>query len=175
MIRFPILLRRQSGFAYIAAVIFLVVIAGVAVVLLRLTDTQQSTVNQALLASRASLAARGGIEWVFNNPAQRCSQAPLSTSNAAPAGALNHLTDFRAESGFLVSVSCSFRAYNEGETIDASGNSSPVVKRIYRIDAVACNGTANTCPDPGSVPRADYVERAQVATICLLTDGTPCV
>ena len=175
MSRPSILARRQSGFAYIAAVIFLVVMAGVAVVLLRLTDTQQSTVNQAVLASRASLAARAGIEWVFNNPTQRCVQAPLSTSNAAPSGTVNHLTDFRADSGFLVTVSCSFRPYNEGETLDAGNNSSPVIKRIYRIEAVACNGNGGACPDPGSVPQPDYVERAQVATICLLVNGNPCV
>jgi len=52
------MMRRQSGFAYIAAVVFLVVIAGIAVALLRLTDTQQTTVNQALLGARAGLTAR---------------------------------------------------------------------------------------------------------------------
>lgn len=54
--------RPQSGFAYIAAIVFLVVVAGIAVALLQLTNTQQTTVNQALLGARAGLAARAGIE-----------------------------------------------------------------------------------------------------------------
>jgi type II secretory pathway pseudopilin PulG len=49
MIRFPTNARAQSGFAYIAAIVLLVVVAGMATALLRLTGTQQSTVNQARL------------------------------------------------------------------------------------------------------------------------------
>lgn len=154
--------RRQSGFAYIAAVVFLVVVAGIAVALLRLTDTQQSTINGALLAARANLAARGGIEWVYHRPAQRCVATP------------QQLPDFRNDSGFLVTVSCSFRTFNEGET--AAGAGTPVKKRIYRIEAIACNTAGTTClvPDAANVARPDYVERARVATICLTEAGEFC-
>lgn len=144
----------QRGFAYIAAVIFLVVIAGISVALLRLTENQQSTINGSLLGARASLAARAGIEWIARQPDARCSAA----------GATTTLTDFRADSGFLVTVGCTVRAYNEG-VADAAGTA--VTKHIYSIEAVACNGSG-ACPDAASVPRADYVERKRVASICLL-------
>lgn len=146
--------RRQRGFAYIAAVVFLVVIAGIAMVLLRLTDTQQATVNQALLGARANLTARAGIEWAFNNLRNRCSQT----------GAVNTLNDFSHASGFRVTVNCSFRPFEEGEA-QAGGS---VRKRIYRIEATACNGAATSCPDNNSVGSADYIERARVATVCEL-------
>lgn len=158
--------RRQSGFAYIAAVVFLVVVAGIAVALLRLTDTQQSTINGALLAARANLAARGGIEWVFQQPVQRCAPTPQPPQ-------VNHLPDFRNDSGFLVTVSCSYRVFNEGETTEAKGD--PVIKHIYRIEAIACNTAGTTClnPSAANVARPDYVERARVATICMIA-GDPC-
>jgi len=154
------MMRRQSGFAYIAAVVFLVVMAGIAVALLRLTDTQQTTVNQALLGARAGLTARAGIEWAFKGLEANCSPGGTSTT----------LNDFSHASGFRVTVNCSFLSYNEGE--NAVG---PVAKRIYRIQAVACNGAGANCPDGPSVPRADYVERAQVATICTMAPAnSPC-
>ncbi len=154
--------RRQSGFAYIAAVVFLVVIAGIAVALLQLTNTQQTTVNQALLGARAGLAARAGIEWVYQSLGSRCSE----TGNTA------NLDDFANDTGFKVKVTCSYRIYREGED-DASGTLVPVVKHIYRIESVACNG-ASACPDDGSVTRPDYVERARVATVCMTANNQPC-
>ncbi|WP_312519962.1 MSHA biogenesis protein MshP [Massilia sp.] len=160
------MMRRQSGFAYIAAVVFLVVIAGIAVALLRLTDTQQTTVNQALLGARAGLTARAGIEWAFNGLAARC---------GPDNGTATLLNDFSYVSGFRVRVTCSFRDYDEGENPAALGTS--VQKRIYRIEAVACNGTGGDCPDTngGSLARPDYVERARVATICTMAPAnTPC-
>lgn len=159
-----VFLRRQSGFAYIAAVVLLVVVAGLAVALLRLTDAQQTTVNQAVLAARASLAARAGIEWAFHRPAERCTE----TQQATP----HHLTDFRNESGFLVTVRCTFHTYNEGEKPGAEGTA--LAKRIYRIEAVACNGSGTECPDNGSVTRPDYVERSRVATMCMMNVNDFC-
>jgi type II secretory pathway pseudopilin PulG len=144
--------RRQSGFAYIAAVVLLVVVAGLAVALARLTGTQQATVDQALLGARAALAARGGIEWAYANLAGNC---------AAGAGKTTQLGDFLADSGFRVSVTCSVTGYNEGEASEGV----PLQKQVYRIQAVACNG-GGACPDADAVARPDYVERARVATIC---------
>jgi len=154
--------RPQSGFAYIAAVVFLVVIAGIAVALLQLTNTQQTTVNQALLGARAGLAARAGIEWAYQSLGSRCTEA----------GNTANLTDFVNDTGFKVKVTCSYRIYREGED-DASGAPAPVVKHIYRIASVACNG-AGACPDDGSVQRPDYVERARVATVCMTADNQFC-
>lgn len=144
--------RPQSGFAYIAAVVLLVVVAGLAVALARLTGTQQATVNQALLGARAALAARGGIEWAYSNLAANCNPG---------AGKTTQLSDFRADSGFGVSVTCTVARYNEGELSEGVARE----RQIYRIEAVACNG-GGACPDAGAVARPDYVERARVATIC---------
>lgn len=152
--------RAQRGFAYIAAVIFLVVIAGISVALLRLTDTQQSTATQAILAARASLAARGGIEWAAHQLGTRCATAP---------GQSNNLTDFRNDAGFLVTVTCTFRDFDEGEDGKAGAT---LTKRIYFIDAVACNGSGNACPHEPSVTGAGYVERRRTATICLPKPGS---
>lgn len=153
--------RAQSGFAYIAAIVLLVVVAGMATALLRLTGTQQSTVNQALLGARASLVARAGIEWGFRT----C----LTTAGVTDLG------QFRNETGFNVSVDCQFTDYQEGER--ASGQTSvSQVKRIVQIKAVACNGSAARCPDADAniVAGAEYVERARMATVCMVLDaGVP--
>lgn len=153
---------RQRGFAYIAAIVLLLVVAGLCVAMLRLTATQQGTVNQAMLAARASLAARAGVEWMMYRIAND------GGATACPAAAT--LNDFRADSGFRVSVSCSSRAFNEGE----SAPGTPVVKHIYLIDAIACNGAGASCPDAASVPSPDYVERRRTATICMTGDSQDC-
>lgn len=156
-------LPRQRGFAYIAAVVLLLVVAGISVALLRLTSTQQSTVNQGLLAARANQAARAGVEW-----------AMYRIVNASPTGcpAATTLNDFRADSGFRVSVTCTATAFNEGE----SAPGAAVAKRIYQIDAVACNSPGAQCPDTttASVSAPDYVERRRSASICLAADGQDC-
>lgn len=155
-------LRLQAGFAYIAAIVFLVVVAGIAVALLQLTTTQQNTVNQALLGARAGLAARAGIEWAYQDLGSRCTVAGLTTN----------LADFVSDSGFKVRVTCSYRVYREGERLNA-GVPEPTVKHVYQIRALACNG-AGACPDDDSVVRPDYVERARVATVCMTDDKQFC-
>ena len=161
MIRLYTNARAQSGFAYIAAIVLLVVVAGMATALLRLTGTQQSTVNQALLGAKAGLAARAGIEWGFRT----C----LTTAG------ITDLSQFKSETGFNVSVDCQFTDYREGER--ASGQTSvSQVKRIVQIRAVACNGSAARCPDANAniVAGAEYVERARMATMCIvLNAGVP--
>ena len=153
--------RAQSGFAYIAAIVLLVVVAGMATALLRLTGTQQSTVNQALLGAKASLVARAGIEWGFR-------LCPTTSG-------MTDLSQFKSETGFNVSVDCQFTDYQEGER--ASGQTSvSQVKRIVQIKAVACNGSAARCPDANAniVAGAEYVERARMATMCIvLNAGVP--
>lgn len=149
----------QSGFAYIAAVVLLVVVAGVCVALLRMTGTQQATVDSALLGARASLAARGGIEWGFYQ---------LRNGNCE---AERTLADFAGDTGFQVTVRCTARTFNEGE--DSAGK--PVQKRMVQLEALACNGGA-ACPstDPAVLAGPGYVERRRVATTCTMGASDLC-
>ena len=151
---------RQAGFAYIAAVVLLVVVAGLCVALLRMTGTQQATVDSALLGARASLAARAGIEWGFYR---------LRTGSCVEEGTT--LADFAGDSGFLVTVRCTFKDFNEGE----DGAGKPVKKRMVQLEAVACNGGA-ACPstDTAVIAGPGYVERRRVATTCVMGTAGLC-
>jgi MSHA biogenesis protein MshP len=151
--------RRAGGFAYIAAIIFLVVLAGFALAALRLADTAQATVNQQLLGARANQAARAGLERAFYL------LKPVNADCPAVTGAPKLVLD-----GFTVTVACTRQAYSEGQ--DSNGN--PVTKNIFELAAVACNGSAASCPDNGSLANPDYIERKRAASICVASDGSDC-
>jgi MSHA biogenesis protein MshP len=157
---------RQSGFAYVAAVVLLVILAAMATAMVRLNTTQRSTLTQDLLGMRASQAARGGVEWGLYMARKQLCNATHTT--AAPMSAT--LDQFKSDSGFTVTVKCSVSAFNEGEESEGV----PLVKHFYRIEAVACNGSGASCPDAGSVATVDYVERMRVASACLTSTGADC-
>jgi MSHA biogenesis protein MshP len=151
--------RRTGGFAYIAAIVFLVVLAGFALAVLRLSDTEQITVNQAVLGTRASQAARTGLELAFYElkPATaNCSNVPT-----AP--------DLKAATGFVVRLKCIQTTWSEGQTEDGQ----PVSKTIYELTSTACNGS--TCPGTDAdLANPDYVERVRTASICVASNGADC-
>lgn len=113
----------QRGFAAIAAVFLLVVLAALGAYMLSFSNTQQLTSAQDLQGSRAYWAARAGLEWgvsrVFSNPAA-CPAPP------AP---------FAVE-GFAIAVQCARQTYAEG-----GGTVT-----IFRLGATATQGGV-----PGSV------------------------
>jgi MSHA biogenesis protein MshP len=151
--------RRAHGFAYIAAIVFLVVLAGFALAVLRLSDTEQTTVNQQMLGARASQAARTGLEWAFYQLKPAGAKCPA----AQP--------DLVAATGFVVTVRCTMQTYSEG--LSPSGD--PVSKTIYELDATACNKTGGTCPaDDTYLADPDYIERRRSASICVASDGSDC-
>jgi Tfp pilus assembly protein PilX len=162
--------RKQGGFAYLAAVVLLVVVAGVTAAMLRLTTAQQATANDAVLIAKAGQAARGGVEWMMYQigatptavPATLCTQTPNPPATQVAAAATT-LGDFLADTGFRVTVTCSYTAYKEG--VDTAG--AAVVKNIYTISSTACNGGTGTCPDNANAGLPDYTERRRVATICM--------
>jgi MSHA biogenesis protein MshP len=152
--------RRTAGFAYIAAIIFLVVLAGFALAVLRLSDTEQTTVNQAVLGARASQAARTGLEWAFYK---------LKPKNAN-CNTINPVPDFKTDTGFTVSVECTMLTFDEGLGLDGK----TVKKNIFELKATACN--AATCPGSNAdLANPDYIERKRTASICVVaSDGTDC-
>ncbi|PQO99284.1 MSHA biogenesis protein MshP [Massilia phosphatilytica] len=151
--------RRAGGFAYIAAIIFLVVLAGFALAVLRLSDTEQVTVNQAVLGTRASQAARTGLEWAFYKLKPK--DTNCDTVKAVP--------DFKPDTGFVVNVGCTMQTFDEGRADDGSS----VKKTIFELTAVACN--AATCPGTNAdLANPDYVERKRSASICVASNGSDC-
>lgn len=154
-------LRSEGGFAYLAAIVMMVVVAGLIAAMLRLTLAQQGTANDAALVARASQAARGGVEWALYQ---------LTNNAATPCAASTTLNDFAA-TGFRVTVNCSKTAYQEGQ--DATTGAS-LTKNLYTIDAIACNGGGNQCPDVNTPTAPDYTERRRVATVCIQADGSVC-
>lgn len=143
--------RRQHGFAYIAAIVLLVVMATLATIMVRLTTAQQAMSNQDLLGSRAGQAARAGVEWGL-----------FQVRGAGLCFAAATLPDFRALTGFTVTVTCTAEDYSEGETAEGT----PWGKRIYTITSTACNIGA-ACPSNGNAANVEYVERQRVASACL--------
>lgn len=142
---------RQTGFGAMAAVFVLVILATLAAAVARLGWTQQTTFSQGLLAAKANLAARAGLEWGMY---QALKGTWTSCSSAS------QTLDLRAETDMWVTVTCSHDSYKESET---SGGAAVSVK-VYNVTAVACNGTAS-CPDNTAAVTTYYVERKQQAII----------
>lgn len=95
-------LRRasQTGFAAIAAIFLVVILAGLGAFMLSFSNTQQLTSAQDFLGTRAYWAARAGLEWGI---------ASAPSCPASPA-ALSHTLTIDT---FTVVVTCTSRAYTE--------------------------------------------------------------
>lgn len=132
---------RQRGFGVIAAIVILVILAGISAALVRMGTTQQLTSTQDILSARALQTARAGNEW------------GLYRALSAGACAGPTTLDLRAETGFAVTVNCNAKTFNEGETSPGAAQ----VVTTYSIEAVACNSAS--CPDAALAATPGYVER----------------
>jgi MSHA biogenesis protein MshP len=144
--------RRQGGFGAIGAVVVLVLLAVLAATVVRLGSGSQASLAQDLQAARAQAAVRAGLDWGLFQVLKRswvgCSAAQTQT------------LDLVADTGMRVTITCSGRSYNEGETSPGAAK----LVRVYRVQAVACNGSAS-CPDDAAAAGAQYVERARELTV----------
>lgn len=138
-----------QGLGAVSILLVLVALAGMAAAVLRLGIQGADTLQQDVQGTRASVAARAGVEWGLYQA--------LKGSWTSCSGASQTL-DLSADTGMRVLVSCDATLYNEGES--APGTAATV--RLYTIDAVACNSTV--CPDATAAVRQGYVERRRQVT-----------
>lgn len=108
--------RFQQGFAAVAAIFLVVVLAALGGYMLAFSNTQQLTGAQDLLGTRAYWAARGGLEWAVS---------AAEAASACPSPATLSLQ------GFSVAVACAQSTYTEG------GSSI----KLLRFDSVASSGS----------------------------------
>jgi MSHA biogenesis protein MshP len=126
----------QRGFAIVAAIFLVVVLAALGAFMLTFSTVQHITSAQDVQGTRAYQAARTGIEWGAYQVLQN-SSCPGSTS----------LTAGGTQAGFNIVVGCtSYPSTTEG------GNTV----NMYQIKSTASQGTLGS---------ATYVERQLQATI----------
>lgn len=134
------LAKAHEGFATIAAVFILVLMASMGAFMANVSLTQGQDMALDLLSANVYQAALAGTEWgswqvVKGTPP--CSSSPGTDTNL---GLVN---------GMAVKVNC---------TILATGSSVEVnLGSIYSITSTACNHSSTTCP--GTVTTANYAER----------------
>ncbi|MES2948869.1 MAG: hypothetical protein V4858_10055 [Pseudomonadota bacterium] len=118
--------RAQTGFAAIAAIVIVVLLAALGGFMVSISNTQQLSSSQDVQGSRAYWAARAGLEWAV----VAIPDAPALCPNAA-------LTQVAVASvpspieGFAIQVRCS-------KTTHAEGAATPT---IYQFESQASIGT----------------------------------
>lgn len=108
--------RFQRGFAAIAAIFLVVVLAALGAFMLTFSNTQQLTSAQDIQGSRAYWAARAGLEWGV---------AKVAAAAVCPASPTTLAVD-----DFSVAVSCTVTGYTEAGTLVG----------LYRFTSVAASG-----------------------------------
>lgn len=104
---------HQQGFAAIAAVFLVVVLAALGAFMVTFSNTQQLTSAQDVQGSRAYWAARAGLEWGISS-AQGAAACPASPTTLTLGG-------------FSVVVTCALTTYTEN-------GASP---RLFQFKAIA--------------------------------------
>ena len=104
----------QRGFAAIAAIFLVVVLAALGAFMVTLSNTQQLTSAQDLQGTRAYWVARAGLEWGINR---------ANATNACPAAS----SALGTIEGFSVTVTCTVAAYAD----------AGLTTNLFRITSVA--------------------------------------
>jgi MSHA biogenesis protein MshP len=139
--------HAQRGFAAVAAIFLVVVLAALGGFMLTFSNTQHLTLAQDVQGSRAYWAARAGLEWGISKVLVDPALCPNVTSTAlAPTATTPTLLS--ALDGFTLTIQCARNAYTEG-------TASPV---IYQLNVVAFS----TGQAVGSV---GYIERSLSVTM----------
>lgn len=131
----------QQGFAAIAAIFLLVVLAAMGAFMLTFSNTQQLTSAQDVQGTRAYWAARAGLEWGIGFVRAQPTGAAVCPASPANLGAA-------AFGGFTVVVTCTRLDYMEG--------GAPV--HIFQFASLADNR-------PAATGNAGFVERSLSAAL----------
>lgn len=130
--------RFQRGFAAIAAIFLVVVLAALGAFMLTFSNTQQLTSAQDMQGSRAYWAARAGLEWAV---AGVLATAPVSPA-VLPLATCPVLVAPTAVEGFSLTIGCTPQSYSE----------AGVTRTIFYLTSTAKVGGI-----PGNV---GYIERS---------------
>ena len=129
----------QRGFAAIAAIFLVVVLAALGGFMVSISNTAQLDSVKDIQGTKAYWAARAGLAWGLGSVSAVALPANITTSTCTSATPL-------AIEGFSVQVSCTVGTYQEGDP-----------RYLIKITSVASSGGS-----PGSL---GYVERSVTAGV----------
>jgi len=132
--------QAQRGFAAIAAIFLVVILAALGAFMLTFSNTQQLTSAQDIQGSRAYWAARAGLEFGIGTVVATSACPILPTPSPT-------ILSTTFDGGFSVTVTCSRADYTEASA----------TRSIYQLTSVASNGAA-----VGSI---GYIERSLSASM----------
>lgn len=140
---------RSRGVGLVTAIFLLVVIAALAVAMVTVFTTQQTSSALDVQGARAYQAARSGLEWGIFRHAH---PDACNTTNSFAVGEGTSLD------GFTVTVTCRLI-----DGPDTDGGEADMLDQ-RKVTAVACNAPseAGACPNPGN--SNDYVQRVMEVT-----------
>jgi MSHA biogenesis protein MshP len=146
---------QQHGFAAIAAIFLVVILAALGAFMLTFSNTQQLTSAQDLQGTRAYWAARAGLEWGIGSVVASTSAGTMEPGCSASSTTVG--TNF--DGGFTVIVQCAKARYTEAS---ASAN-----RFIFQFTSEATTAGVGV----GSV---GYVQRSLSASMeCVKSETAP--
>jgi MSHA biogenesis protein MshP len=134
---FPVGGKHERGFALVAAVFIVVVLALLGIMMVTIGGMQRATTSAAAQGARAYHAARSGIEWGAFQAVVASSCAATTTIPLSVAGL----------DGFTVTVGCTSTSHRER---------APPEYNVYVITSTATSGAFG---------EADYVSRRIQITV----------
>ena len=132
--------QAQAGFAAIAAIVIVVLLAALGGFMVSISNTQQLSSAQDIQGSRAYWAARAGLEWSVVY--LKATPASCANSVATPVAAVPTPIE-----GFNIVVNCATQSYDVGG----------VTRKILNIESKALTS--------GAVGSIGYVDRSVSAAI----------
>lgn len=132
----------QGGFAAIAAIFLVVVLAALGGFMVSFSNTQQLSSAQDVRGTRAYWAARAGLEWALVAIPPASAATPDTCTIPTPPGSID---------GFTIAIVCTKATYVE---TGAASGVSPTA--IFRFTVTASTGTV------GSIGYADRSVTASV-------------
>lgn len=136
--------QAQRGFAAIAAIFLVVILAALGAFMLTFSNTQQLTSAQDIQGTRAYWAARAGLEWGIGSVVASTATPPAcpilpvpATPSSLPSSSTTPLaTTF--DGGLTVTVTCVRNDYEESATTGSPN------RFIYHFTSVASAGNVGT-------------------------------
>lgn len=143
-------MRPERGFALVAALFVMVIIALVIMMMSRLSVTQNASLDLGIQQARAYQAARAGLEWGLHQLMLESNVTGACPASASVSMAGSGLSDFSV-SLVCVKLPCSTASCTQ----DYTDGLLPF--NLYRLTATASNG--------GPDSRADYAWRQLEVTV----------